>query len=284
SSMWWFFTGLIAATGILVWSLKTPGQDRWVDQLMQRLGFGKKMFAPPPRLRRPPVVESPTPQLAQATANIENALRQSLRAEYGEQLDAWLRRRDEAVHTLTRAADADAAVKRDLAVAEQKVRNIHNNLLDLSGNVEATDELVRSIDNIAARTNLLALNAAVEAARAGEAGKGFAVVADEVRALSQRTATAARDTADRLQHNRELTRTGMDAADEAVAAVENVNERYVHVSEELATVRDALQTDPNRGGQEPSSQSEDVEPIGPLPASTGADTLSESVSTSMKAA
>ena len=72
-------------------------------------------------------------------------------------------------------------------------------LADIQKSTADVASILKTIDEIAFQTNILALNAAVEAARAGAAGAGFAVVADEVRTLAQRSATAARETAQKIE-------------------------------------------------------------------------------------
>ena len=71
---------------------------------------------------------------------------------------------------------------------------------NINEQVEAINESITVIDQIAFQTNILSLNAAVEAATAGEAGKGFAVVAQEVRNLASRSAEAAKEIKDLVQN------------------------------------------------------------------------------------
>lgn len=86
-------------------------------------------------------------------------------------------------------------------------------------------KIVKNIDEIAFQTNILALNAAVEAARAGEAGAGFAVVADEVRSLAQRSAAAAKETAEKIEAAIASSRHGSQSCDKVRESLTQIAEK-----------------------------------------------------------
>ncbi len=116
-----------------------------------------------------------------------DALSQEAAARTGEartEADAIVTNVEQSRAGIKRTGDALLAIRAAVRDADEA----GGDLIRASGEI---GDLVQTIQDIAAMTNLLALNAAIEAARAGEHGRGFAVVADEVRKLADQSSTAA---------------------------------------------------------------------------------------------
>ncbi|HIE12095.1 MAG TPA: methyl-accepting chemotaxis protein [Desulfotomaculum sp.] len=116
------------------------------------------------------------------------------------------------------ALQARASAERGSEQMAEMVRAMN----DISESATDIAKIIKAIDEIAFQTNLLALNAAVEAARAGKHGKGFAVVAEEVRNLAERSARAARETAEMIEGSIKKTEAGTRIVEGTSQALEEI--------------------------------------------------------------
>ncbi len=146
----------------------------------------------------------------------------------------------------TRNSAENAAQANKLAISvqtaaargDQQMQTMVDAMAEINDSSLQIAKIIKVIDDIAFQTNLLALNAAVEAARAGRYGRGFAVVAQEVRSLAERSATAARETADLIEGSRAKVENGSDIAAGTAAALSTIVGGISQVSgliDEIAT-------------------------------------------------
>ena len=105
--------------------------------------------------------------------------------------------------------------------------------------VNAINDAIGVIDQIAFQTNILSLNAAVEAATAGEAGKGFAVVAQEVRNLASRSAEAANEIKTLVQNATNKANNGKVISDKMIDGYNGLNENISKTIELISDVESA---------------------------------------------
>jgi methyl-accepting chemotaxis protein len=154
--------------------------------------------------------------------------------------------------SLTRAAEMVRSNAENAAMANQlvtqtsvaardgqgRMEDMSSAMGEINGSAQQIAKIIKVIDEIAFQTNLLALNAAVEAARAGRHGKGFAVVAQEVRNLAERSAKAAKETAQLIEDSVAKVGQGVKIAGETRGALQEIITnvaKVVDLAGEIAT-------------------------------------------------
>ena len=90
-------------------------------------------------------------------------------------------------------------------------------------------------------TAMILLMAAVEAARAGQYGKGFAVVAEEVRNLAERSAKAARETAEMIDNSVRKAHDGTKIANDTAEALYSIIQEVERAAVVVAEIASASQ-------------------------------------------
>ncbi len=165
-------------------------------------------------------------------------------SESAQKQASALQQTTSAAHELATIAEDNLAAVRNVNQSASRTRAASDTgagdlgrlvamLSELRSESTEITRILKTVDEIAFQTNILALNAAVEAARAGTAGAGFAVVADEVRALAQRSASAARETTERLGGTMEKTVRSAELAEHLQARLADIT-REARTLDELA--------------------------------------------------
>jgi methyl-accepting chemotaxis protein len=152
---------------------------------------------------------------------------------------------------------------------QQSSREMRSSMDGIKASSGEIAKIIHTIDEIAFQTNILALNAAVEAARAGEVGLGFAVVADEVRNLAQKSAGAARETAEKIESAVLRSEDGMRVAEKMNVQLLDIVNRAQVVQQNLERIENKAREVDEVVAQISTASNEQSQGIGQVNAAIG---------------
>jgi methyl-accepting chemotaxis protein len=148
------------------------------------------------------------------------------------------------ISAVTKNNEENARIANDLAQkakdsaleGNDAMKEMQSAMAGINESSDKISHIIKTIEEIAFQTNLLALNAAVEAARAGEHGKGFAVVAEEVRNLAQRSAEAARNTAELIQDSTIRVKSGAEVSEKVGSYLKEITDNSRKVADIISEI------------------------------------------------
>lgn len=163
-----------------------------------------------------------------------------------EELVASLSLITEKVNENARDARSAEELSQNTSDIADKGSDNMKQMVEAIGQINASTDkiqvIIKTIQDIAAQTNLLSLNAAIESARAGEAGKGFAVVADEIRGLADESRRAAETIVGLIEECSRAAKNGVRIVNETADTLGSIVEGIRQSGEIVTRISDVSET------------------------------------------